>query len=99
MTSYTDEQVLELANWCEKESEQPHASMLRSLLADRARLQAEVKALRPNAERYRWIRNDLTGAVEEAILIDRYGDVEVRLGVNLDQAIDAARVAIGDSHE
>jgi hypothetical protein len=43
-----------------------------------------------DAMRYRWIRNDQTGSVEEAILIDRYGDVEVKYGEALDQAIDAA---------
>jgi hypothetical protein len=89
MTSYTDEQVLSLFQDDVKE-------MVESLLADRTRLQAQVEALRADAERYRWIRNDQTGAVEEAILIDRYGDVEVRLGVNLDEAIDSARAKKGD---
>lgn len=52
-----------------------------------------------DAARYRWLRCDQTGAVEEAILIDRYGDVEVKLGDVLDQAIDAAMAAGGGSDE
>jgi hypothetical protein len=51
------------------------------------------EAIARDAERYQWIRNDQTGAVETVILIDPYGDVEVKVGEILDKAIDAARHA------
>lgn len=49
-----------------------------------------------DAARYRWIRNDKEGFVENAILIDRYGEPEVKIGDALDQAIDAAMRGDGE---
>ena len=82
MTSYTDGQVLELIHWCKRESEQTQASVLRSLLADRTRLQAKLEAA--------------TNTLEEIHCV-AYDEIEVKRLA--DQAIDAARAAIGDSHE
>jgi len=49
MTSYTDDQVQSQINWFRAAGAWYEEVMLRSLLADRTRLQAEVEALRKDA--------------------------------------------------
>lgn len=109
MTSYTDEQVLEFVLWCERH-EMPDVvlSFLRSLHADRTRLQADVESLRTNAERYLWLRKNTEGdfgptmvwangwssEYSGQIICNMYKNIE-----EYDQAIDTARAAIGDNHE
>ena len=103
MTSYTDEQVLDQATWLVGARLRDKTvfsmpidmglstseKMLRSLLADRTLLQAEVNVLRPNAERYLWLRDecDTTNGflIAQRIETDEW-----------DEAIDCARSKKGD---
>ena len=57
-----------------------------------ARLEKEVDALRKDAERYRWLRDQNNSeAVEDMIRVYNYGDGAKLLdGEELDAAIDAA---------
>ena len=71
------------------------------LQAKVAGLQAEVEALRPDAERYRWIRNtEAFDVVEDAVLVRgaEYG-IELRLGESLDMSIDTARATPNETKE
>lgn len=63
--------------------------------AELRRLHAECEALQADAERYRWLREDAVKdlAVAEWDYEDGY-IVSNKTGEQLDEAIDAARVAI-----
>ena len=100
MTSYTDEQVLKCAKAYEDFGEPVAPSMLLSLLAERTILQAELKSLRTNAERYLWLRKNTEGDFGPTMIwangwsSEYSGQIICNMYKNLeeyDQAIDSAR--------
>jgi len=68
-----------------------------ALRADRAAARAEAEALRKDAERYRWLRNDSLGQWEHPIVVSQARTPHKVLYVGplcraeLDAAVDAAR--------
>ena len=56
--------------------------------AELRRLSAENETLRADAERYRWLRDHGDSGCTQK---DGYGGYELRMGEELDAAIDAAR--------
>lgn len=88
MTSYTDEQVQELARVYGRNV----ASMLRSLLADRTRLQAEVDS---HAARLMWASHAWGGQRHDysSHVLRRGGDGDLS---DVCMFIDAARAKRGD---
>ena len=65
------------------------AQKLTDCSVERANLEAEVKTLREDALRYRWMRS--AGWWDSPIVVLGYGDYEVAQSDELDAAIDAAR--------
>ena len=58
---------------------------------ERGRLAAEVEALRADAERYRWLRRDITTLAD----IKRMNDIVTNLCLeDMDAAIDAAKASV-----
>lgn len=78
------------------------AKVSAAVLADRERMKGKVDALRLDAERYRWLRNNANSDEDGlcAVRIERwsYGEAMLDLLVRheLDEAIDAARAAGGE---
>ena len=98
MTSYTDEQVLDLIGVCREgpiQAAMNHmhiATILRSLLADRTRLQAEVEALRADRDRLEWLMLHVSDRELRRIGIEHsVGNYET-----YQSAIDAARAKKGE---
>lgn len=109
--SYTDEQVKHLVNLCSTGPTQAAlrhldvAEALEFLLADRQRLQAEVEALRQDAERYRWIRNEADPDMDEPYITrhvcGEWGKWRNtwETGSTADECIDAARATPNETKE
>lgn len=72
---------------------------------DRQRLQAEVEALRPDAERYRWIRNEADPDMDEPYITrhvcGKWGKWRNtwETGSTADECIDAARATPNETKE
>lgn len=107
-TSYTDEQVLKQIQWCEWLKQDTAAECIRSLFADRQRLQAEVETLRRDCGRYFQLRDNpedrdvLNTGMPWVVRVERINGVPTMnaiYGPELDFELDAARATPNETKE
>ena len=94
-TSYTDEQVLSVIQTCDAMYLAEVSNMLRSLLADRQRLQAEVEA---HSSRLEWVSHAWGGKRNDYAthVLRRGGDGDLS---DICTFIDAARATPNETKE
>lgn len=106
--TYTDEQVLKCAKTYEGYGEPVCPVMLRSLLADRQRMQAMVDGLRKDRERYFQLRDNpedrdvLNTGMPWVVRVERINGVPTMnaiYGPELDYELDAARATPNETKE